>query len=209
MGVLKTYLVDFKSQLAQDWSIKMKTTLILISVAVSFAAAQDTFYCPDGWELFQHQGHDHDRCECFWFPITLERVSHGDASLLCQAHDAMLAEPVEGHLNHWIVEQLMKRMSEKTSEGEGLEGPHYEDQWWLGGKSYTKHDTHNPGEWIWESTNTTVDWFDWAPGEPNDYHRQQCLVYIRYDYFGNPTYNWNDWDCNTVADYICQKPCGT
>merc|ERR1712136_75763 len=35
-----------------------------------------------------------------------------------------------------------------------------------------------------ESTNTTVDWFDWAPGEPNDYHRQQCLVYIRYDYFG-------------------------
>ena len=48
----------------------------------------------------------------------------------------MLAEPVEGHLNHWIVEQLMKRMSEKTSEEEGLEGPHYEDQWWLGGKSY-------------------------------------------------------------------------
>ena len=48
----------------------------------------------------------------------------------------MLAEPVEGHLNHWIVEQLMSRMSDKTtSEGE-LDGPHYEDQWWMGGKSY-------------------------------------------------------------------------
>ena len=36
----------------------------------------------------QHEGHDQDRCECFWFPTTLARVSHGDASLLCQGHDA-------------------------------------------------------------------------------------------------------------------------
>ena len=46
----------------------------------------------------------------------------------------------------------------------------------------TKHNEHVPGEWIWEHTNTTVKWFDWAPDEPNDYHRQQCLAYIRYMY---------------------------
>merc|ERR1712136_619936 len=49
----------------------------------------------------------------------------------------------------------------------------------------------------------------WAEGEPNDYHRQQCMSYLRYTYFGNPTFQWNDWDCNTVADYICEKPCET
>ena len=37
---------------------------------------------------------------------------------------------------------------------------------------------------MWESTNKTVEWFDWAPGQPDDWHRQQCLVYIRYDYGG-------------------------
>jgi len=36
--------------------------------------------------------------------------------------------------------------------------------------------------------NTTVEWFDWAPGQPNDYHRQQCLSYVRYDYFGVRTF---------------------
>jgi hypothetical protein len=111
--------------------------------------------------------------------------------------------------NYWIVEQLMKRLPDNEAAGEELQGPHYDDQWWIGAKSYTKHDTHNPGEWVWEKLNTTVTWFDWAPGEPNDYHRQQCLAYLRYDYFGNPTYNWNDWDCNTVADYVCEKLCAT
>ena len=48
----------------------------------------------------------------------------------------MLAEPVEGHLNHWIVEQLQNRMNAKVAQGEGLDGPHYEDQWWVGGKSF-------------------------------------------------------------------------
>ena len=52
----------------------------------------------------------------------------------------------------------------------------------------TKHDTHNTGEWIWETSNKTINWFDWAPGEPNDWHRQQCLVYLRYNYFGVSTY---------------------
>merc|ERR1712062_828493 len=132
-------------------SAKMKSILVLFSVAISFVVAQDTYNCPDGWELFQHQGHGHERCECFLFPVTLARVSHGDASLLCESHNAHLTEPDDdgGHLNHWIVEQLMDRMDSQESKGEGLAEPHYEDQWWMGGKSYTKHDSHNPGAWMW------------------------------------------------------------
>jgi len=187
----------------------MRVYILLIVAAIACVKAQDTFYCPDGWELFQHEGKT-DECSCYLFPTTLARVSHGDAQLLCSGHDAKLAEPIDGAPNnYWIVEQLQQRLYEnnKVGDTEDLEGPHYEDQWWMGGKSYTKHDTHNTGEWIWETSNKTINWFDWAPGEPNDWHRQQCLVYLRYNYFGNPTYQWNDWDCNTVADYICEKPC--
>merc|ERR1712141_570836 len=55
--------------------------------------------------------------------------------------------------------------------------------------------------------NTSISWFDWAPGQPDDYHRQQCLTFLRYDYGDKLTYNWNDWDCNADADFICEKVC--
>merc|ERR1711928_168513 len=122
---------------------KMKAQIIFIAAVIACTAAQDTFYCPDGWELFQREGKDGmDECSCYLFPTTLARVSHGDAQLLCSGHDAKLAEPLDGAPNnYWIVEQLQQ--------------PHYEDKWWMGGKSYTKHDTHNTGEWIWETSNQT------------------------------------------------------
>ena len=57
----------------------------------------------------------------------------------------------------------------------------------------TGHSEEHPGEWIWEHTNNTVQWFDWAPNEPNDYHRQQCMAYVRYTSLG-------------VSCYACIKP---
>merc|ERR1711953_1411918 len=181
---------------------KMKAQIIFVVALVAYVTAQDTFYCQDGWELFQREGKEGmDECSCYLFPTTLARVSHGDAKL---------AEPLDGAPNnYWIVDQLQTRLYEnnKPEDFEGLEGPRYDDIWWMGGKSYTKHDSHNPGEWVWETANTTIEWFDWAPNQPDDWHRQQCLTYLHYNYFGVPTYQWNDWDCNTVADYICEKPC--
>ena len=38
--------------------------------------------------------------------------------------------------NYWIVDQLMQRLDTKKSVGEELQGPHYDDQWWIGAKSY-------------------------------------------------------------------------
>ena len=52
-----------------------------------------------------------------------------------------LAEPVDGAPNnYWIVEQLQQRLYEnnKIEDTEDLQGPHYEDQWWMGGKSYVR-----------------------------------------------------------------------
>merc|ERR1711993_56610 len=184
----------------------MKVIFVLLGAIVA-TLAQDTHYCPDNWELHHPEGKD--ECKCFLFADAYVRVNHADATSLCQARGGKLAEPDDGaEDNYWIVSKLLEKFTkDKPQGGEELEGPHWDDQWWIGAKSYTKHNEHNPGEWTWEVLNTTVEWFDWAPGEPNDYHRQQCMAYLRYTYFGAPTFYWNDWDCNTVADYICEKPC--
>merc|ERR1712001_69685 len=189
-------------------SIKMKVTFVLLIVLVANTLAQDTHFCPDGWELHNPEGKD--ECKCFLFADAYVKVTHADATTLCNARGGWLAEPDDGpEDNYFIVNQLLARRSEKAEKfGEELEGPHYEDEWWIGAKSYTKHSDHAPGDWIWETLNTTVEWFDWAPDQPNDYHRQQCMSYVRWNYFGEDTYQWNDLDCETnVADYICQKSC--
>ena len=46
------------------------------------------------------------------------------------------------------------------------------------------HDIKNEGIFVYDSNDLPISYENWAPGEPNDYHRQQCLVYLRYDYFG-------------------------
>lgn len=48
-----------------------------------------------------------------------------------------LAETPDGHDNHWIVDQLLQRLGDQNPSGEPqLEEPHYEDEWWIGAKSY-------------------------------------------------------------------------
>ena len=39
-----------------------------------------------------------------------------------------------------------------------------------------RHSEGDPGTWMWPHQNTTVEWFDWADGQPNNYHGQNCLV---------------------------------
>merc|ERR1712038_51748 len=208
MGVEAQYCLD---EAVKAKTLKMKLNLSFLFLLVVYATAQDTYYCPDGWVL--HEPDEGNPCECFLFASNYARVNHADAGSVCASHGGFLAEVADGpNDNYWIVSQLIDRHTKKMLETDALDsdnlgGPHWDDQWWIGAKSYTKHDEHQPGEWIWEHSNTTVEWFDWAPGEPNDYHRQQCMTYLRYDYGNDLFYNWNDWDCNDQADYICQKDC--
>merc|ERR1712018_726341 len=161
---------------------KMKVIFALLTVIVA-TLAQDTHFCPDNWELHKPEGKD--TCSCFLFADAYVRVNHADATTLCNARGGWLAQ-IEGapEENYWIVDKLIgllpNKGAPKYSGHEELDGPHWDYQYWIGAKSYTKH---------------------------NDHNRQQCMSYLLYTYFGNPTFQWNDWDCNTVADYICEKPC--
>ena len=86
------------------------------------------------------------------------------------------------------------------------------EQFWLGAYTTERHGQGKPGDWIWPHMNKTVEWADWADGEPNDYYGEQCVVMREYH---NPffpvarDYFWNDFDCQASAHYICESACST
>merc|ERR1712133_71337 len=122
---------------------KMKVLAILLTV-VAVALAQDTHFCPDNWELHKPEGKD--TCSCFYFAGRDVRVNHADATTLCQIRGGWLAQVEDApEENYWVVGKLLEKMTEEGKLVEGkLDGPHWEDQWWIGAKSYTKHNDHNP-----------------------------------------------------------------
>merc|ERR1711970_413176 len=115
--------------------------LVALSLLCS-VLAQETFYCPDGWHLYDGRG----GCDCFW----------------------------------------------------------------LGGFTNERHNENAPGEWFWPHANKTVEWFDWADGQPNNLNGQNCLAVTE---FHNPLipvfrdFLWNDVGCDIPHHYICQKTC--
>merc|ERR1712154_191437 len=116
-----------------------------------------------------------------------EMVTKQDAEIICSFHDAWLVDLDEGHggqKNRFIANLI----NEEQSNWDG------------------HHDDHDWGYWTWDHAGTEVTWFDWADGEPNDYHRQNCLAYLTFfDPFGYHLTHWNDWDCDKTARYICEK----
>ena len=69
-------------------NLNMKLTLLSLSALLTLAAAQDTYYCPDGWLLEE----DRSGCRCFLFSES-EMVTKEDANVLCEYHDgAWIAE---------------------------------------------------------------------------------------------------------------------
>merc|ERR1712080_456465 len=157
-------------------------------------------YCPDGWDLYEATSNDGtEHRKCFWFGNVDEQVSHDDAKRVCNTHNGYLAEvPLGPNLNHWIVEKLLQKTDRLNSEGQPRR-PVWETQYWLGGVKAN-------GEWRWESDNSAIQWFDWGDGEPNNLNGQNCLTYMLYeDIFGFRDFNWNDWDCDTAADFICER----
>lgn len=183
-----------------------------VTLAVAFLQvnAQDTHKCPDGWLLHESLN---ERDECFLFSAYSERVTHDDATAICAAHNAWLADVHGPRDNSWLKSQLIDVYCDANAgcanPGERADQPKrpfYDDQFWIGAKTIGHHDTHQPGVWTWEHWNTTVEWFDWADGEPNDWqYRQQCLTFQRFqDRFGFVNYKWNDWDCDDAGLYICE-----
>ena len=67
----------------------------------------------------------------------LKRLRRPSFNNIFAYNSRWLAEPDDGaEDNYWIVNQLMQRLPNEEAGGEELQGPHYDDQWWIGAKSY-------------------------------------------------------------------------
>merc|ERR1712051_1154575 len=105
--------------------------------------AQDTYHCPDGWVLEE----DRSGCRCFMFSGE-EMVTKDDADVLCQAHDAWVAELDHPGINYWLKSQLLN----KFEQGDRT-------QFWMG--AYTG-ELHSGLTGPMASLTTTMDNTAWA-----------------------------------------------
>ena len=53
--------------------------------------------------------------------------------------------------------------------------------------------------WIWTTSNRTIEFPNWNPGEPNGDGSENC-IHIRSE----PAGKWNDQSCNRAYPYICE-----
>ncbi|XP_053409086.1 macrophage mannose receptor 1-like [Mercenaria mercenaria] len=68
---------------------------------------------------------------------------------------------------------------------------------WIG---FNDRDTEKGFQW---SDGSAVDYTNWNPGEPNDFHGyEDCVVY-------NPGAGWNDQNCYFSSRFVCAVPRGT
>jgi len=181
---------------------------IAISAFLAIAQAQDTTYCPDGWDVIQ--GHTADSINCILLGGLEERVTKKDAELICGGHDGWLVEiqaEHNGHHGNHKNRDIVKLISAKQGQNNiGTPGYNFQDQWWIGATCQGPHGDHNQGHWTWDHCGSDVQWFDFYDNEPNNWHSQNCLTFLKdQDIFGFGVYHWNDWGCDYVARYICEK----
>ena len=86
------------------------------------------------------------------------------ADLLCKAHEGWVAELDHPGINYWLKSKLL----EITDIGRW-------EAFWLGATTNGRHSEHQPGVWWWEHRNETVSWFDWADGQPDNYHGEVII----------------------------------
>merc|ERR1712071_63249 len=170
--------------------------LLLLLPLLSLVSAQDTYYCPDGWMLEE----DRSGCRCFLIGPD-EQVTKSTANLVCAGHEGWVAELDHPGINYWLKAQLL----EAIPVGEYA-------AFWLGGTTQGHHSDHYYGEWLWRHRNATIEWFDWADNQPDDDHQENCLtLWEQHDPFFPVfrDYFWNDYGCDEVAHYICEKTCAS
>ncbi|XP_063420641.1 perlucin-like protein [Mytilus trossulus] len=65
---------------------------------------------------------------------------------------------------------------------------------WLGGKDEVE------GHWKWVTSGKNFTYTDWHPGEPNNLHHDEDCLHL----FGSQGYQWNDFQCDVLQNYICE-----
>ncbi|XP_071505817.1 macrophage mannose receptor 1-like [Diadema antillarum] len=129
--------------------------------------------CNVGWSLYG----DH----CYYFPT--EVVTHSEALTMCQSYysDSSLVSIHSNGEQSFLTERV-------AYIGESM---------WIG-----LHDKFGEFNWEWED-GTPYDYFNWAPGEPNNAGGEDCVHIESYFY---KVGTWNDHKCDRLFRFICKMP---
>ncbi|CAC5388321.1 MRC [Mytilus coruscus] len=65
---------------------------------------------------------------------------------------------------------------------------------WLGGRDEVE------GHWKWVTSGKNFTYTDWHPGEPNDLNHDEDCLHL----YGPHGYQWNDFRCSALQNYICE-----
>ncbi|XP_021340194.1 perlucin-like protein [Mizuhopecten yessoensis] len=132
--------------------------------------------CPNGWETF-------DGSCYFVFSLREDWIT---ASHTCSLHHGYLAQAEDDYEDNFLKQII-------TKYHEGKRG---DTHFWLGGDDMSKE-----GEWRWTANGQPFSYTNWYPGEPNNYHDQDCLLaHIRGTHF-----YWEDWNCTSNFNFVCES----
>ena len=99
-----------------------------------------------------------------------------EASASCQQMGGFLAEPRSEEMST----ALKKIISESA-------------KFWIGIKDSAKN-----GIFLWQTNNAALSYKDWDVNQPNNNDGQQLCVKM------NENHKWDDRECTTPLEYICQ-----
>nr|XP_022328732.1 perlucin-like protein [Crassostrea virginica] len=127
--------------------------------------------CPNGWTQYKYSCFHVSRDSQNWF----------NALKMCEIHDSHLVHIENFEKNNFIKHLLLSSQANNT---------------WLGATDWLEE-----GTWLWEPHGVRLNYTNFAPGQPNNYNTQNCLL---MDALHN--YQWNDLECVALTrHYICER----
>ena len=129
--------------------------------------------CENGWRSYGNH--------CYLFGFS--KIDWHKAKKECERRHSHLVKIDNSAENSWLGSQF---------QNTGIK----EDRLWIGA-----NDIIREGKLTWIYDHSTINYTNWAGGEPNDHMGiEDCGMM-----FTRPSFTWNDVPCSLAYGYICEK----
>ncbi|KAL4239382.1 C-type lectin domain 10 [Mactra antiquata] len=145
--------------------------MFLSLIIVSIVVGCKATDCPDGWLAYEGS--------CYL--IGADDVHYTEAEHFCMQHNSHLVHVQSAEENNFLKGYF------KTF----VNGHNY----WLG-----MTDDISEGLWKWNGNDERVEFFNWAPTEPQDSNNEDCAVFHM-----SLNFQWADVQCKSDRRPICEK----
>ncbi|KAL4233231.1 C-type lectin domain 4 [Mactra antiquata] len=148
----------------------MLKVYLSVSVLLLLTISVEATDCPNGWLAYEGS--------CYL--LGHKTLTFNDAVVFCSNQSAFVVH-VETSMENNFLKYFLQEMNSYD--------------YWIG-----MTDAVTENQWLWHGTDSEVEFFDWAPGEPHNLqNNEDCAV------FGD-TINeqWADVDCSSKRKPVCE-----